>query len=286
MNIIILLGLRVRSGTNFVGATLKMHPDVQTIPPDTSLGEFNLFRDEFIKNKVFYSITNRSFASGVKQEDFPQFMKLYGELWQKFLVEKFNLDSEKTLFLKSPRIHETHLWQLAFPDSKIALLSRDGRDNIISSIKGSNDRRSWHKAPHKITQKLNFYTGRFFLNFSKDWALKAEKFNSIQESLNLKKFKYENLNDSYDGIEELLRFYELDHNKVNVEKCMGAPVMGSSFGIENEIATKPNWTPDFDKAKFNFTGKWGHWNKLQKETFKKIAGQQLIDLDYEKDLNW
>jgi len=286
MKLIILLGLRVRSGTNFVGTTLKMHPQVQTIPPDTSLGEFNLFRDEYIKNKVFHSITKRSFASGVKQEDFPHFMKLYGELWQKFLIEKFELSSEKTLFLKSPRVHETHLWQLAFPNSKIALLSRDGRDNVISSIKGSNDRRSWHKLPHKIKQKVNFHSGRFFLNFSKDWSVKAEKFHSIQENTNLKKFKYENLNDSYKGIEELLRFYELDHGKENVEKCMGAPVMGSSFGVEGKKITKPNWKPDYDKSKFNFTGKWGHWNSLQKSTFKRIAGQQLIDLGYEKDLDW
>jgi len=286
MKIIILLGLRVRSGTNFVGTTLKMHPGVQTVPPDTSLGEFNLFRDEYIKNKVFHSITKRSFASGVKQEDFPHFMKLYGELWRKFLVEKFKLDPNKTLFLKSPRVHETHLWQLAFPESKIALLCRDGRDNVISSIKGSNDRRSWHKAPHKITQKFNFHSGRFFLNFSKDWALKAEKFNSIPEGENLKKFKYEQLNDSYAGVEELLRFYELNSDKENVEKCMGAPVVGSSFGIDNNKIAKPNWKPDYDKSKFSFTGKWGHWNNLQKKTFKKIAGQQLIDLGYEKDFNW
>lgn len=286
MKVIILLGLRVRSGTNFVGTTLKQHPEVQTIPPHTSLGEFNLFREEHIKNKVFKSISTNSFSSGVNKKDFPHFMRLYGNLWQQFLKEKFNLDEEKTLFIKSPRVKETYLWQLAFPNAKIALLCRDGRDNVISSIKASNDRRNWHKTSHKVKKKFNFYSGRYFLNFTKDWAEKARIFSSIEENSNLKKFKYEELNDSFEGIKTLLEFYKLDHTSENVEKCLGAPVMGSSYGVENKQVTKPNWQPDYDKSKFSFTGKWGHWKSRKKSIFKKIAGSELIDLGYEENNKW
>ena len=286
MKVVILLGLRVRSGTNFVGTTLKQHPDVQTIPPHTSLGEFNLFREEHIKNKVFKSISTNSFSSGVKKEDFPHFMRLYGELWQQFLKEKFNLDENKVLFIKSPRVKETHLWQQAFPESKIALLCRDGRDNVISSIKGSNDRRSWYGYSQKLKKKANFYSGRYFVNFSKDWAEKARMFHQVKENKNLKKFKYEELNDSFDGIKKLLDFYELNSSPENVEKCLGAPVMGSSYGVKNKEITKPNWKPDYDKSKFSFSGKWGHWKGRKKTIFKKIAGKELIDLGYEENYNW
>ncbi|SHI37470.1 Sulfotransferase domain-containing protein [Mesonia phycicola] len=286
MKVIILLGLRVRSGTNFVGTTLKQHPDIQTIPPTSSSGEFNLFREESIKNKVFNSIANRSFGSGVEEEDFPAFMELYGELWIKFLTNKFNLDENKTLFLKSPRVKETHLWQLAFPNAKIVLLCRDGRDNVISSIKASNDKRNWHKLSHKLKKRINYYSGRNFLNFTKDWAEKAKMFNNVKETINLRKFKYEELNDSFDGVKNLLNFYEIDDSDYNVRKCLKAPVVGSSYGVDNNKVAKPNWKPDFDKSKFTFTRKWGNWKFRQKIIFKNIAGDELIKLGYEQDNNW
>lgn len=286
MKVIILLGLRVRSGTNFVGTTLKQHPDIQTIPPTSSSGEFNLFREESIKNKVFNSIANRSFGSGVDKKDFPEFMKLYGNLWIKFLTNKFNLDENKTLFLKSPRVKETHLWQLAFPNAKIVLLCRDGRDNVISSIKASNDKRNWHKLSHKFKKRINYYTGRNFINSSKDWAKNAKIYREIVETKSLKKIKYEELNNSYQGVESLLDFYDLNSSKDIVEKCLAAPVVGSSFGVNNHKVKKPNWEPNYDKSKFKFTGKWSRWNKIQKDIFKKIAGKQLVDLGYENDLKW
>ncbi|PZW39072.1 sulfotransferase family protein [Mesonia algae] len=286
MKVIILLGLRVRSGTNFVGTTLKQHPDIQTIPPNTSLGEFNLFRDEYITNKVFYNISKRSFASGVKQEDLPHFMKLYGELWQEFLLNKFKLDPKKTLFLKSPRVQETHLWQLAFPNSKIVLLCRDGRDNVISSIKASNDKRNWHTISDKIKKKVNYFSGRNFINSTRDWSRNAIIYNSILETDNLRKMKYESLNDSFEGIKGLLNFYNLDNNEAVVKKCLSAPVIGSSYGINNKEMIKPNWKPDYDKSKFNFVGKWQGWNSYQKLVFKVIAGRELKGLGYEVNDDW
>jgi len=286
MNIIILIGQQVRSGTNFVGATLSLHPDVVCIPPNISQGEFNLFRDSAIKEEIFNPIVSKSFGSGLNKEDFPKFMKEYGALWVNILVEKYNISEGKTIFIKSPSINNIDLWSLAFPDSQIALLCRDGRDSVISTIKAANDKRSWHTVTTALKKRINFYSGRSFLNYTKGWKNSANKFMQVQETPRIKKFRYEDLNNSEKGVEGLLSFYKLNSNPSILKKCINAPVVGSSFGIHKKGIVKPNWKPDADKGKYVFTGKWHKWNFLKKEIFKKRAGNELIALGYEKDNNW
>lgn len=285
MKLIILLGQRVRSGTNFIGTTLNQHPDVVCIPPNNSLGEVNLFKDNHIKTHVYNQI-KKSFGLGLKEKDFPKFMEEYGKLWLKLLGEKYELPSEKTIFIKSPRIAQLELWKLAFPDSQIAVLCRDGRDNVISSIKASNDRRRWHTTMKSVKKRTNYYLGRFFLSHAKDWRRTARIYFNIEENSKLKKFRYEDLNDSQEGILELLQFYKLKTDPKIIETCVNAPVVGSSFGIETGGMVKPNWKPNPNKEKFVFTGKWDRWNVLQKLLFKGISGKELIQLGYANDNKW
>ena len=164
-NIIILLGQRVRSGTNFIGSTLSQHPDIITVPKQNSIGEFNLFNDNSIED-VFENISKRSF--GMDLNDKKLFLKFYGKSWLQFLIDKYDIPKERTIFVKSPNLNNIHLWKYAFPESKIAIIFRDGRDNVISSVKASNDKRSWHKFIHSFKKRVNYYSGRSFINHSKE----------------------------------------------------------------------------------------------------------------------
>lgn len=285
MELIILLGQRVRSGTNFIGTTLKQHPDVVCIPLNTSAGEMNLFKDSSIKTQ-FFNKASQSFGAGITDEDFPYFMQLYGELWMSFFKKKYSLPENKVVFIKSPDIEHVEYWKLAFPNSQIALLCRDGRDNVISSIKASNDRRRWHTKLIRFKKNFNYYSGRSFYAHTKDWKRTANIYYNTSESSKLKKIRYEDLNDSAKGIEDLLQFYNLRTDPEIVDKCVIAPVVGSSFGISNKGMVKPNWKPITNKEKFTFTGKWHKWNTIQKIMFKKIAGKELMQLGYSKDNNW
>ena len=280
MKLIILIGQRVRSGTNFVGVTLTQHPQVQMIPSGTSIGELNLFTNDSIKTDVFEIIAKRSFALGIKNSDFPEFIEAYGAAWMELISKKYDLDSSKTLFIKSPYIKNILLWKLAFPHAKIAVLSRDGRDNVISSIKASNDKRNWHRAKHRIKRKINYYSGRFFIKHSEDWAKTARIYAMLISDKSLEKFKYEELINSSEGIKKLLNFYELDSSDENILKCLGAPVIGSSFGIKTSKMTKPNWKPDFDKSNYKFTKKWEKWSWIQRKIFYQIAGNEMTLLGY------
>lgn len=285
MKVIILLGQRVRSGTNFIGTTLNQHPDVVCIPPNSSFGEVNLFKDDFIKTHLYNQMIS-SFGIGIKDDDFPRFMKGYGELWLNLLREKHKLPEDKTIFIKSPFIGQVDLWRLAFPESQIALLCRDGRDNVISSIKASNTKHSRHTTLKSIKRPMNYYSGRYILNHTKDWKRTANIYLTTQENDKLKKFRYEDLNDTKLGITELLQFYNLKSDSDIVQKCLNAPVVGSSFPVAKKGGDKRHWQPEKDKKKFVFTGKWHKWNLFQKRLFKRIAGNELIQLGYANDNKW
>jgi hypothetical protein len=285
-NIIILQGKRVRSGTNFVGSTLSMHPDVITLPSNVSFGEFNLFRDRSIIDTCFKNISETSFGMDINNNDLDLFLELYGEQWLRLLIKKHEVPVGKTIFIKSYVIDNVDLWKKAFPNSKIAIITRDGRDNVISSIKASNDHRNWHSHIVRLKKRVNYYSGRLFLNHTKHWVKTAKSVLDIEEDMYINKFKYEYLNNSYDNIKTLLKFYDLATNDTIVKTCLNAPVVGSSFGIDTNEVTKPNWTPESDKSKFKFSGKWTHWSFFKKAIFKIIAGQALIKLNYEKSTHW
>ena len=285
----ILIGQTVRSGTNYVGSMMFNHPQVVTIPPEYSHGEFNLFRDDLVQ-KLFFSITKRSFALGLEGHYFDEFLKHYGSSWLRVFMKAFDLSASNEeqplrIFLKSPVIDNFHLWKKAFPDAKIAILARDGRDNTMSVVRASNDKRSWHTLSIKLKKRLNYYLGRSFVNGAKNWAETARIFHSIEECENVRKFKYEELLLP-EGIKELLEFYELDAGDDVIVKLADAPVVGSSWGVLKDGTEKPNWIPITKKDKLKFTRKWESWSTVRKEVFKKIAGKELIALGYEKDYSW
>lgn len=278
--IIILLGQRVRSGTNFVGTTLAQHPEVNTVPPSVSRGEFNLFMDRSIITKVFDRVVRTSFSSGITREDEGLFLQQYANAWLELLKAKHRIDEKQVLFIKSPVIENWDLWQKAFPTARIALLCRDGRDNVISSVVAGNDKRRWHSKKITLVKRINYYSGRSFISHAKDWRKTASILNAIPESENIKKFRYEALNNSAPALEELLGFYKLSVSQEILEKCINAPVVGSSWGVKEKDQAKPNWTPDFDKKRYQFTNKWQKWGPVKRGVFDFLAKKEMAALGY------
>ena len=145
--------------------------------------------------------------------------------------------------------------------------------------------RSWYDFSIRVRKKLNFISGRSFVNNAKQWAKTARIISDLEEE-KIMKFKYEDLNNSEEGIAQLLKHYNLKVDKDIIKNCLNAPVVGSSFGNDINFRSKPKWTPDPDKSKYVFTNKWKKWSALKKLIFKQIAGKELIELGYEKNNNW
>ena len=283
--IIILLGQRVRSGTNFVGSTLSKHPDVVTVPLDKSLGEFNLFRGRGVELE-FNKISESSFGMDLSNDDLSSYLKEYGKSWINFLRVKYNIPDHKTIFIKTCVIHNLDLWRMSFPEAKIAVIFRDGRDNVISSVRASYDKRSWHKLYIKFKKRINYYSGRSFINHTRHWIKTAKVLSQIQTSKQIQLFNYEELNNSKSNVKSLLEHYQLKVTESILEDCLNAPVIGSSFGFNTQGTIKPNWIPVTDKTAFQFSNKWKHWSVIKKLVFKFLAGNELVKLGYEKDSKW
>lgn len=208
---------------------------------------------------------------------------MYGELVYNQLIEKYDLVPEKKVFIKSPIVENYDLWLKAFPEAKFVFLCRDGRDNVISSVKASMIRKRWFSFKRIAKLYLNYYSGRFFLRHLLGWKKMALKYASVPNKPNLIKVKYEDLVNSGTEIKELLQFLDLDSSESSVNLCLNAPVVGSSFGKNTGVKDKSNWIPESDKSKFTFTQKWKNWNWFKKFVFKAIAGNQLDQLGYRKD---
>ena len=118
-----------------------------------------------------------------------------------------------------------------------------------------------------------------------DWRKTGKILNSIDNTEEIIKVKYENLINSFENLQKLLKFLDINSDKEVVEKCLNAPVVGSSFGA-NISKQGSNWVPEIDKSKFVFIEKWRKWVWFKKSVFKFLAGKQLIELGYEKDNNW
>jgi hypothetical protein len=284
MKVIILIGQRVRSGTNFLGSTLSLHPEIQTLPQNRSHGEFNLFRSDSII-EFYNEATLKSFGLKFNEVDKLNFYFEFGQLWLKLLTEKYELDENKVLFIKTPIIKYHQLWLKTFPDAKFIFLTRDGRDNVISSVRASNIRKKNISSKKKMIKSLNHYSGRSFRAHILDWKATAITFDSIKKQKNINKVRYESLVNNFENIQNLLESLELDSSEKTIEKCINAPVVGSSFGL-NTKKSASNWIPEKDKSKFVFSNKWEKWNFFKKFIFKALAGRLLVEMDYEKDNNW
>lgn len=196
-------------------------------------------------------------------------------------------------FISSHAIYVEHnIQRLQRKDLKLFFIYRDPRDQIISTafmIKAYP--KSW-----PIYSKLDITTliNELIVGGGPIWGA---KFGSKQTWRDLH------------GIAQFYELYlpwQLEHNvyTTSFEKLVGPLGGGSKTEQLQEIraiAQHMGQKITHDEAK-NFAsklfgstatfreGKIGSWKKYftphHKETFKKIAGQLLINLGYEKDLNW
>jgi hypothetical protein len=84
-------------------------------------------------------------------------------------------------------------------------------------------------------------------------------------------------------VTEACRRFGLDEAAYPFEGIDQLPVRGStSLGEQGAV----DWGPVQKPSAFSPIGHWRAWSWLQKSTFKRIAGRELIQLGYCDDLHW
>lgn len=185
-----------------------------------------------------------------------------------FARQRELLHAPALLIEKSPR-HVRFLdhVQAAFPGAPLVAIHRDGRD-VVTSDRFFTERH--------LGQKFDFAAA------VRGWQEDIEAESRAAERWPLFSCSYEQLKS--DGVavaRRLFRFLGLAHDPVLlagfVERASFRRWAGRAEGEE-------------DPRRFyrkGVVGDWrNHFTPAEKETFKEIAGQTLVDLGYERDLAW
>ncbi|WP_456370376.1 sulfotransferase family protein [Thermodesulfatator atlanticus] len=181
-----------------------------------------------------------------------------------FFIKKFN---PKYLIEKSAdHVRAIPKIKQVYPDSKLIAVYRDGRDFVIS---------------HRHYAK-NMGLAWSFEESVLLWKEMIELQLRYQQEFNLWTCSYEDmLNNSRKIAQNILNFLGLSYN----DQVLNNMINKSSFEfITGRKRGQANSKSFYRKG---VSGDWKNYFSLkEKETFKKLAGDLLIKLGYEKDFDW
>lgn len=261
-----------RSGTNYLNHLLSLHPEVSVLsgeeqPPE----DFILSYSDYLKEYVTKTVTLWSYWIRDKEILDQKANQLLTSLGNG-LARMFE-PQNGVVVLKTPDCLGIENFFHLFPNTKIIILTRDGRDTIESYMSSWGGRGNFNA----LTKRWNDRAGKIL-----DFREMAEKHSHGSKILLV---DYNSLNlDTRKVMTDILNYLSLDISKYDWEGMEKTPVLGSS--VLRGADEKVNWNPIAKPENFNKEPKWKKWSSVQKNRFKRLAGKSLIDLGYESDMNW
>ncbi|NNK78437.1 MAG: sulfotransferase [Litoreibacter sp.] len=259
---ILVLGVMPRSGTNFLRDLLAMHPDVHADPQ--GVHEFPLLhaargakalRDEYIS----YFPENAEITGS-----WDALAMLSGAWMREFQITA----GDQHILLKCPHVQNLSLAPFVFPDARIILCLRDGRD-VLDSTQKSFSRRS-------LTRKT-------FAQLAWEWRLATEAVLAFSpggklEHPNVMVMRYEDVVAEPEvNCRRLLDHAGLDPAHYDFDALAALPVRGSSRSTAPE---GERWKPEQKSEDFQPVRRWESWSAQNKARFGRIAGDMLEAASY------
>lgn len=190
----------------------------------------------------------------------------YCRVFFDFLRETLN--PRAYLLEKSPRqVHEIEHIRAVFPTAKLIMIHRDGRDVVVSDRFFTRD---YGRQPFSFEQAIRDWRDDMAAHF-----LHADRpgvFVCSYEQL---------LEDGRTVVRNLLDFLALPYDDARIDHLLDR----SSF----RFYTGRNPGEENRKRFYRkgIVGDWkNHFGPEEKRVFKEIAGEVLVRLGYERDLNW
>ena len=287
-------GVRIRSGTNYIGKVMSCNPHIQLVPPKKTTDEFPLMRDLDSWEKAFSTFVGK-FTGPKNFFQFSKFLPYLGSAWLNYVIDTFSLQ-EGPVFIKDPSVKHIDRFFELFPEAKLLLLLRDGRDNVASTVKAGLAVRASTTAISKAKTRVNHLLRRDFSSAARDWAAGVTRIERFDEQFKSSPFASRYMIVRYEDVfrnprpmaERIFSFMEVPYDDAILEAVENADVVGSSFygSSGREDARKPNWTATPKTEAFQPTGRWKRWNAAEKALFNRLAGPQLVRMGYEDNLNW
>jgi hypothetical protein len=259
---IILHGIMRRSGTNYIGELIGRHPNIYSYPGQVWEVPLLSTSPHLIEaQKTFINCYKRN-RNKFRQTDF---LPLFGSSFIAYL-HSFVPEHQRML-IKVPNVDQ--IWNFAnlFPDEKLVILERDGRDIVASTMK------TW---PH-------YDFNQVCIQWQKNQELILKlKSKSGTASIYFAKFEDAVFNPKT-FVKDLFEKLGVDGTSYPYDQIDQIPLKGSS---EIKVDGKVTWEDVKKPKSFNPMGRWRSWSDRQKATFKKYSGPTLIRSGYSNDMNW
>jgi hypothetical protein len=172
------------------------------------------------------------------------------------------------LLEKSPRqVHEIEHIRAVFPNAKLIMIHRDGRDVVVSDHFFTRD---YGRQPFSFEQAVRDWRDDMEAHFRH--ADRPEVFVCSYEQL---------LKDGHGVVRDLLDFLGLPHDEPLIDHLLDR----SSFRFyTGRDPGQENRRRFYRKG---IVGDWkNHFGPEEKRIFKEMAGDLLVTLGYEPDLSW
>jgi hypothetical protein len=255
-----------RCGTNFLSRILSLDPRFQI--PNFLWEDHVLLHSGLLKEYV-YRTSFRWEEESNNDKYRKRLLRHLGDGILSFLRE--NIDEDKQLLCKTPRAISISDFFLLFPDAKLLVLVRDGRDVTESAVKTWPNRifafeRSAHTWATGSRLIINFMSGANSELRGHSWEL----------------VKYEDLIQNLGPtVANILRFVGIDPNTFDISRIQSMSLYGSS--VHHGEKEKVHWDAVEKPKDFKPVGRWEAWSPWKKMIFPIIAGRELKALGYAGD---
>jgi hypothetical protein len=265
---VFILGMMQRCGSNYLSEILLVHP---------SFGLPSILEEDYVleHSHLLLEYVDKTY---IRWRGLP-WIKDPGEC-RKLLLRRLGdgllglltsqIAKDKRLLAKTPAAYNVEKLLDLFPEAKLLLLIRDGRDVVESAA------RKWPTEPHEFWVKQWAEGARSVLNFMEGSgrALKGKSWELV---------RYEELLERPQVVvTSLLRFVGIDPGRFDWDRMNRLPIFGSSQYPDEMGAGRV-----VEKASdFKPLGRWSDWSWSRKRTFKKLAGNEMVRLGYASNTDW
>lgn len=260
--VIMVHGVTQRSGTVYVGELLRLHPDLYAFPRE--IWEFpflNVAEDIRRVQSRFLSLYPPNEAAMGKDD----FLPVFGASFIAYL-HAVAPQSQRVL-LKMPDVSQLSYFPYVFPFELPLLLLRDGRDVVQSAV------HTWPQVRFADACEYWNANARIMLTLERRYADRGWRI-----------FRFEDAAvQPNEFVRDACQYSQLDPARYPFDRIAEVSVRGSSVAPRDRRVT---WDPIGKPAGFNPVGRWQNWTASQRRTFKRIAGQTLIEAGYTDDDNW
>jgi protein-tyrosine sulfotransferase len=261
---LIIHGMLPRVGTVYVGELLSLHPDLDPYPRRIWEVPFLQLKDELLHVQEKFIYGYRHNAGKLGDQDF---LPIFGGALLAYL--QLETPADKRLLLKVPGVQHLDSFFTVFPHEHLLLLLRDGRDVVQSTV------RTWPQLRFSFVCRRWKRAARMVLACH-------ERFSHRAEGYWLARFE-DAVREPEAFVMEACRRFGLDESRYPLGRIAEVAVRGSSsLSPPGDIS----WHPVDKPRDFRPAGRWIDWSAGKKRTFRRIAGQELVELGYSSDSDW